>query len=130
MNKYLNKLISYTGEIISEVSVEIYLYVGDSYPTINSVEIKFRNNASLLFGCSGNGSISIIKSKAKILQNSAYILKGELKRIDTFSNRILNCVTPKEGSLILEINGDILELENNGDELKMLINNKYQQLTI
>jgi len=130
MNKYLNKLISYTGEIISEVSVEIYLYVGDSYPTISSVEIKFRNNASLLFGCSGNGSISIIKSKAKILQNSAYILKGELKRIDTFSNRILNCVTPKEESLILEINGDILELENNGDELTMLINNKYQQLTI
>jgi hypothetical protein len=97
--------------------------------TVMSVGLTMAGDGAFVFGCAGDGSVSITQGNIEPMPIIAGVVESSLLRCSRFEGSVLEDVQRQEAQLRLKCSSGVLDLVNHGDDLQLWLDDERLDLT-
>lgn len=117
------------GRCVESLVISTALFKEDAVATIMGVGLAMEGDGAFVFGCAGDGSVSIAKGHIEPMPIISGVVEASLLRCRRFEGTVLEDVQRQGAQLRLKCSEAVLDLVNYGDELELWLDDERLDLT-
>jgi hypothetical protein len=117
------------GRRVESLVISTARFEEDAVATIMGVGLTMVGDGAFVFGCAGDGSVSIAKGHIEAMPIITGVVEASLLRCVRFEGGVLEDVQRQGAQLRLKSSQGVLDLVNYGDELQLWLDDERLDLT-